>query len=463
MQTPQRTLTQLMSAARAHAEHRDEIPADYGQQRSVFETDGDKVCYSEAFRALADKTQVHDRVVAAGNHRNRLTHSIEVSRIGRSLGIALGARMIAYHGLNAAPTGEAFWKADPGDIGACVSVACLAHDLGNPPFGHDGEDAIADFFKTTQIGRDAARDAGPDVGLELQSHEGNAQGFRMITRSLGWREGHGLNLSAASLAAFGKYPFTARPGRKKYGVHKADLPALDFAAQATGMIPAEDGYLRHPFAWLMEAADDVAYLVVDAEDSVNLGIVPVEHLCALFAPVVGNDEIDKAKSWDDVPRLLQYLRSRMIKALINGCVEVYPDLAKGIDKGSIPSTSHGSGILAHTRHAAAMKVLRDYSREKIYMTGANKIARTEFRAAMIAALGGLTEEIRECQRIGDERIDPKARPALSRLPHSIHKPQMPLENHLVFPWLLDQITLMSDRGVLDLARDHGLTQAEGST
>ncbi len=469
-QTPPRTLSQLLSPLRMATAHFDEqIPFD-GQHRSAFETDGDKIGFTEGFRALADKTQVHDRVERDGNHRNRLTHSIEVSRVGRSLGVALGARMISYYGLNAAPSGEAYWRMDPADIGHVVSSACLAHDLGNPPFGHDGEDAIADFFRTTKTGQKAVAKAGPTVGAELCRHEGNAQGFRMITRSMGWRHQGGLNLTAATLGAFGKYPFPLKPGGKKYGIHRADMEAMEFVALATGMIRDGEGWIRHPLAWLMEAADDICYLTVDLEDAAWIGMIEVDTLCDLYRSVIGEEEIRRGRRMDDIPRMIQYFRSRVIKALINGCVEVYSGIARDIDEGFLSSTDAGSGILAHTPHAEAMARIRDFSRKQIYHSKATQDARKDFRAAMFDALEALVSDLLQWLDHSDIEGAPQSDvaeivrapgrlsgrmtdyPALSMLPHARLGTDIPNDPSQAFPWLLDQITLMSDAQVLDLSQ-----------
>lgn len=446
--TLQRTLSELLSTARMATVHVDEQVAFDGQHRSAFETDGDKIGFAEGFRALADKTQVHDRVERNGNHRNRLTHSIEVSRVGRSLGVAVGARMISFYGLNAAPTGEAFWRVDPSDIGHVVAAACMAHDIGNPPFGHDGEEAISAFFAHTETGQRAVRAAGPEVGAEICHHEGNAQGFRMITRSQGWRAEGGLNLTAATLGAFGKYPFPLLEGARKYGVHKADLETLRFVADATGMRRDGQGWIRHPLAWLMEAADDICYLTVDLEDAAALGIVSSEDMCALYEPVIGSSEIRKGRRMGDPGRMVQYLRSRVIKALINGCVEAYPEIAQALEDGGLGDTPHGKGLIAHTRHAGAMQAIRSFSRESIYQSETTQTARAIFRNAMHDALDLLVSDLLECLRTGESR--PHARPGLARLPHA-RSAVIPDTAEAALPWLLDEITLMSDSQILGLS------------
>lgn len=449
-----RALSHLLSPARIATAHIDEQAFD-GQHRSVYETDGDKIGFADGFRALADKTQVHDRVERDGNHRNRLTHSIEVSRVGRSLGVAVGARMISYYGLHTAPSGEAFWRVDPVDIGHIVAAACLAHDVGNPPFGHDGEDAISDFFRSHPAGLKAVKDAGPLVGAELQKHEGNAQGFRMITRSLGWRQSGGLNLTAATLGAFGKYPFPNRVGAKKYGVHHADLGTMAFVARATGMKPNGDGWCRHPLAWLMEAADDICYLTVDLEDAAMMGLIDIEDLLDLYAPVVGPDEIQRGHRMNDMPRMIQYLRSRMIKTLINACVEIYVDIAEALDTDSLRRTSFGGGILAHTRHGAAMQAIREFSKTRIYASERTRQARKGFRQTMISAMALLCDELQSLLATGDPVSYARMKeiyPTLARLPKSRHEAPIPLAADQAYPWLLDQVTLMSDAQIFSLAK-----------
>ena len=450
--TTTRTLTQLLSKRRIATAHFAEDDID-GQHRCAYETDGDKIVYTEGFRALADKTQVHDRIESTGNHRNRLTHSMEVSRVGRSLGVALGARMISYYGLNATPAGEAFWRVDPTEIGHIVAAACLAHDIGNPPFGHDGEDAIADFFRSTATGQRAASMAGPEVGAELAMHEGNAQGFRMITRAMGWRHQGGLNLTAATLGAFGKYPFPLESGAKKYGVHRADMDTMEFVAQSTGMRRSGAGWVRHPLAWLMEAADDICYLTVDLEDAAWMGMIDIEELCTLYQPIIGEEEIRRGRKMEDQPRMIQYMRSRMIKALINGCVEIYKPLAREIDEGTLGSTAAGSGLIAHTRHAEALNAIRIFSRDRIYRSQKTREARAGFRTAMFDALQHLVQEMFMHLEDPEQRqADPARTPILARLPHARLSAQIPSRPEKAFPWLLDQVTLMSDAQMIDLTR-----------
>lgn len=453
-----RTLDQVLSVKRFR--HEDAAIVDtsfdaalpHGLQRSAFEVDGDKISFSEGLRALADKTQVHDRVEIQGTHRNRLTHSLEVSRVGRSLGVSLGARMLHYYGLHAAPAGDAYWDVNPADIGHIVAAACLAHDLGNPPFGHDGEDAISDFFRSGPLAGRIHRMVSPRIAQQLGLHEGNAQGFRMISRTLGWRNAGGLNLTAATLAAFGKYPFPLREGSKKYGLHDADLETMAGVAAATGMIAdPKGGWLRHPLASLMEAADDISYLTVDLEDAVLLGLVDVQEIFGLMRPIVGEETFALALGLDNTSRAIQLMRSRMIRSLIAGCVEIYVDIAEALDRGTLGKGSHGSGIVSHTRHAEALEKIRSFSKTRIYKSQATQAMRAVYRSAMGSALEALSSELLEVIEKGGV-VDPARQTELASLPGARFTDRVPSDPDQAFPWLLDNVTLLSDRQVLDISR-----------
>lgn len=426
--------------------------------RSPFETDGDKIVFSEGFRALADKTQVHDRTGAYSQFRNRLTHSMEVSRVGRSLGVAVGARMIAWYSLNDTVFRETWWRIDPADIGHVVAAACMAHDIGNPPFGHQGEDAIAEFFSSHETGINAASSCSHMVRKELELHEGNAQGFRMISHSMGWRDGVGLNLTAATLAAFGKYPFMRRPGEKKYGVHAADIGAMTKVAEMTGMIEnPQGGWLRHPLAWLMEAADDICYLTVDLEDAAIMGMVSFDDALALYREALDPRDLDKVNQLlRERGRIdaLKFIRSSVIKKLIGSCVEIYPEIAAKIDEGTLEKNAFGGGLVGHGRYGETMQKIRDWSQTFIYEAPEIEARRAEQREDLIAALDGLVSELVDRIAYGaNPEIDPANRDSLLRfLPEAAIGIRHPQEFDEALPWLMDQITLMSDRTIIDIAR-----------
>jgi dGTPase len=194
-----------------------------GEGRSVFEADIDRVVYSGAFRRLSRKTQVHP--LAANDHiHTRLTHSLEVAQVGRTLGKALGLR-IASH----LPE----WVS-PHDLAAIMQAACLAHDLGNPPFGHSGEEAMVHWFELN--GANFFGSLSKDHKWDLVSFEGNAQSFRILTQAENHLFQGGLRLTYATLGTFLKYPWSSRTPEKKFGAFLSEKSILDRVANELGLV-----------------------------------------------------------------------------------------------------------------------------------------------------------------------------------------------------------------------------------
>ncbi len=309
--------------------------------RSPFQRDYDRILFSGPFRRLADKTQVFPLPVDDHVH-SRLTHSLEVATIGRSLGNLVG-RKLKESGASL-PDGR-----DARDVGDCVAAACLAHDLGNPPFGHVGERAIREYFA-----RHAP--AGLLDGLsdrqraDLLRFEGNAQAFRILTRlEHPWRGG-GLGLTHSTLGAFMKYPCTsevaaAKPrGRsgRKHGLMAGELAAWTRAADAVGLTSrsaSTDHWPRHPLAFLTEAADDMAYLLLDLEDGFRLKHVSEADYLKLVRPLAGAHGDDTAATQrlphrgDQLDRA-GWLRARAIDTLIHQFAETFMARMDTILEGS---------------------------------------------------------------------------------------------------------------------------------
>ena len=227
-------------------------PAKQELGRSPFNSDHDKIIFSGAFRRLGKKTQVHP--MATNDHiHNRLTHSLEVACVGRSLGIKVGQALMDKQRL---PPG--FLPTDLGDI---VQSACLAHDIGNPPFGHTGEEAIRNWFE--HDGKPYLAGLTADEQADFLHFEGNAQGLRVLTASEYHPYAGGMRLTYATLGAFIKYPWTAAPAsqglrpKPKYGVFQAEVDIFEEIAQAVNLTQqGEHWYSRHPLVYLMDAADD---------------------------------------------------------------------------------------------------------------------------------------------------------------------------------------------------------------
>ncbi len=286
----------------------------YDPARSPFEMDYDRIIFSYPFRRLQDKTQVfplpdHDFV------HNRLTHSLEVSSVGRSLGKAVGEVILQR---------EKDLNFTVADFGAIVAAACLAHDIGNPPFGHSGEKAISEFFIAHPAGQLYQSKVSAEEWGDLISFEGNAQGFRLLCHE----HNRGLRLTYATLAAFTKYPCrsvfegkdVSKKSQKKYGFFTSEQGIFTEVAEATGLMPqiAGTAWSRHPLVFLVEAADDTCYHIIDLEDGCRLGWVSYETARDLLAEVIGEKyQPHKLEELDTVEERMAMLRAVAINTLVN--------------------------------------------------------------------------------------------------------------------------------------------------
>lgn len=310
------------------------------ETRLGFEVDYDRIIFSSAFRSLQDKTQVIPLSKTDFVH-TRLTHSLEVSVVGRSLGRLVGKRIIEKHPHLAEVHGYHM-----NDFGAIVAAAALAHDIGNPPFGHSGEKAIGEYFK---IGNGYKYRAylNDKEWQDLIDFEGNANGFSLLTAARPGIEG-GLRISYATLGAFMKYPKESLPKKptndiadKKYGFFQADKPFFQDVAQDLGLIRNKSGddvgFERHPLAYLVEAADDICYTIIDFEDGINLGLISEDYaLEYLIKLVKDNVQVEKYKSLTTKEDRISYLRALAIGALINDAVTVFMDNEEAILAGKFP-------------------------------------------------------------------------------------------------------------------------------
>ncbi len=253
--------------------------------RSEFQRDYDRVIFSAPFRRLAGKTQVHPFAEMDQVH-NRLTHSLEVASVGRSLGYAVG-RFIS-------EKGEMPAKRDLSDIIYIVQAACLAHDIGNPPFGHAGEDAIRAWVKSnaaTLFGNEMATNLH-GIACDWMNFEGNAQGFRMVSRSDN-RDQLYFRFTYASLGTMLKYPWTAKDPRAqakgKLGAFSSEESIFRRVTESLGLRKADGSVIRHPLSFLSEAADDICYRIGDFEDAVHMHILPECEVRMIFSKIAGGD------------------------------------------------------------------------------------------------------------------------------------------------------------------------------
>ncbi|MDM1061314.1 deoxyguanosinetriphosphate triphosphohydrolase [Empedobacter falsenii] len=314
---------------------------DTSDARSEYQRDYDRIIFSSAFRRLQNKTQVFPLPGSVFVH-NRLTHSLEVSSVGRSMGNLVGKFISENYKLT--KESQEFYKYSIHDV---ISAACLCHDIGNPAFGHSGEDAIASYFDRHET--DLKQYFTEAKWADLINFEGNANAIRILTQQQNGKSEGGLRLTYSTLAAIAKYPCESvakdksQLHRKKFGFFQAQKDAFRTIAEKTNMILEQDSpiiYKRHPFVWLVEAADDICYSIIDVEDSQRLGIIDHDKCRKLFLNLVESldpSQIDKTKntlkSISDKNDRIAYLRAKSINLLTQKSVEVYQNNFDQIVKG----------------------------------------------------------------------------------------------------------------------------------
>lgn len=308
-------------------------PAD---DRTEFQRDYDRLIFSAAFRRLQNKTQVFPLPGSIFVH-NRLTHSLEVSSVGRSLGNDSARLLMARH-----PSLSDTHFAELGNI---VSAACLAHDMGNPPFGHSGERAIATYFSEgqgrwlrTYVDSETDDRLSPIEWEDITHFEGNANAFRLLTHHFDGRRRGGFVMTYSTLASIVKYPFTSNLAgeHQKFGFFTSEREAYQRIATRLG-IPQLDApmgalrYARFPLVYLVEAADDICYEIMDIEDAHKLKLLSTadtrELLLAYFPPERQCQILEHISQCgvDDDGEQIVYLRSSVINLLENECVQVFVD------------------------------------------------------------------------------------------------------------------------------------------
>mgnify|MGYP000365504343 CR=1 FL=1 len=337
------------------------------ETRLGFEVDYDRIIFSSEFRSLQDKTQVIPLSQTDFVH-TRLTHSLEVSVVGRSLGRQVGLEILKKY-----PHLKEIHGYQVNDFGAIVATAALAHDIGNPPFGHSGEKAIGEFFKTGK-GKQFQKQLSDKEYHDLCDFEGNANGFKILTQSRKGREG-GLRLSYATLGAFTKYPKESLPKKdtnhvadKKYGFFQSEKSVFIDLAKDLGLIQTRKGkdtsFARHPLAFLVEAADDICYTIIDFEDGINLGLINEDFALEYLSNLVRTSiNITKYNSLMNTPDRVSYLRALAINTLINEAVTVFMKNEDEILKGNF-----STALLDKSKYEAQINDIIKLSVENMYQS-----------------------------------------------------------------------------------------------
>lgn len=321
----------LLTNKRLGMEHYHERRAD---DRTEFQRDYDRLIFSAPFRRLQNKTQVFPLPGSVFVH-NRLTHSLEVASVGRSLGSVVSKLLKERH-----PHCPPFMD----EIGAIISAACLAHDLGNPPFGHSGEQAIGTFFSegNGQAVKDKLEDAS--FWTDLTHFEGNANAFRLLTHRFNGRREGGFAMTYATLATLVKYPYLsnhADANKSKFGFFHADEAIYLRIAKELGILHHPEypnRFVRYPLTYLLEAADDICYQVMDMEDAQKLKIISADEakrlLLLFFQPDRLEHIAETMQMVSDVNEQIAYLRSSVIGVLVDAVALVFVTHEKEILSGT---------------------------------------------------------------------------------------------------------------------------------
>jgi dGTPase len=400
--------------------------------RSPFQQDADLVVFSGAFRRLQDKTQVQP-LAEGGRVRSRLTHSIEVASVGRSLGSAVA------HGL---ADRRALAPEQCEAIAHIVHAACLAHDIGNPPFGHGGEDAIQAWFRAQPK---VLATLSAEQAADFRAFDGNAQGFRTLTQLENYRFDGGLRLTHATLGALLKYavsaldcdPSAGAIARKKPGFFSAERAYVEELWRSLGLSPG----MRHPLVYLTEAADDICYAIVDLEDGCAAGLLDYREAAEVLEQLAGQ-AADLALRRDEQ---LQKLRGIAIGRLVDGCAEAFLQLEPELMAGRpVPE------LCAATNFGRALGRAKALASERIY-AAPQVVERLLGGQVVLAALLDVCVPIVDALAdVGFERA--RLRGRMASLAHLFGPAFAPTCRYEALLGVTDFLSGLTDRGALALHR-----------
>ncbi|QRN41501.1 MAG: deoxyguanosinetriphosphate triphosphohydrolase [Neisseriaceae bacterium] len=325
--------------------------------RSGFLIDYDRVVFSGSFRRLGRKTQVHPFSESDYTH-NRLTHSVEVASVGRSIGNQLGLMLMIENEL---PD-----SIKPMDIGSIVQVACLAHDMGNPPFGHIGEEALRAWFRSSDNARYLLGMSQQEIN-DLQTYEGNAHTVRIVTSLEMYKSSGGMRLTAASIGSLIKYPWTssAPQGRTKFNIYQTELHLMHHVFKELGIEQISDNtWLRHPLSYLMEASDDICYAILDLEDAVEIGVLTEKDVEKILKPILHKENITRDRKLTSM-QYCRMLRGKAIGCAIDNVAHTFFKYRQEIMQGDFQAKDLLS--VCRSEVSEAIKNAKQLARDKIFM------------------------------------------------------------------------------------------------
>lgn len=428
--------TSLLSAEREFREYKK------SDIRNAFQRDYDRIIFSNVFRRMQNKTQVFPLPGSKMVH-NRLTHSLEVASVGRSIARTVVKKLSERYGNDI--------MSELYDIDTIVSAACLAHDLGNPPFGHSGEETISCYFKEGP-GKDL-QDLLPDYQWsDLVSFEGNANAFRQLTHQFAGRRQGGMSLTYATLATLIKYPYPSHlPNKKKYNIFHSELDTFKKVMDGCKIKCLDEKsmiYARHPLSYMMEAADDICYLILDMEDAHKRGIVETEKIDNFFTSFFRNDEtwfFERKeilyKTITDNNERIAFLRATVINKLVDCISNVFINEYKAIMEGDF-----NKALISHLPDFEnnALEKCRDFSLKNIYRHPVVvKIELTGFNV-----IGGLVDDFVQAVLNPNKTYSKKL---MSLIPEQFKTEKDDLYSQLQV--VLDYISNMTDLYAVQLYKD----------
>jgi dGTPase len=382
----------LFSNKRLGAEHRNALE----NFRTDYMRDYDRLIFSSQFRRLQNKTQVFPLPGAVFVH-NRLTHSLEVASVGRSLGKAIGEKIVEKYEKELNQEAIEFYKFE---LSAVVMTACIAHDIGNPPFGHSGEDAICTYFRELEGEqlKFLTENLSENQFNDFKFFEGNANAFRILTTIFNQNN---LNLTYATLASIIKYPADSTNGFKKKsfisvkksGFFDAEVEfykSISTELDIHSLNEEKTIFARHPFVFLVEAADDICYRIIDLEDAHRLNIISIQEARDLLEPFFeiqeGKKSIkEKVDTIEDDKQKLAFLRALLIGKLVAKCTEIFFEYEDQLLDGSLNKPLID---LLDKETTSLIKKIDEVSVKKIY----NDKSVIEIEIAGFHIIGGLLKE-----------------------------------------------------------------------
>ncbi|MFB9079492.1 dGTP triphosphohydrolase [Flavobacterium procerum] len=433
-----------------------------GDVRTEYERDWDRIIFSSPFRRLQNKTQVFPLPEEIFVH-NRLTHSLEVASVGRSLGKIIGKKISDLENVKNDDKARAFYRNSLKNV---IASACLAHDLGNPAFGHSGEEAISKYFmkRDTENPEDIKfkSNFSDAEWQDLITFEGNANALRVLTMQQHDRNKGGFRLTYSTIGSILKYPCESLASdkkilhRKKYGFFKIDEKVFLDIVNELNMIPdnveSRITYKRHPFVYLVEAADDISYNIIDFEDAHRLGILTYNEVKETFLEIIKqnpNDDItwveEQAKTLEGDPNeSIAYLRAKSINTLIYKCADVFWK-----NKGKILKGVYEKSLINDIPEVQSiMSKIEKISTEKIY--NARKVVKLEIAGFRI--MSGLVEDFVSAALAPKETRDKEQKKVLELLPKqfSFDESSTP---YIKVMHIIDFISGMTDIFALKLYRN----------